>query len=222
MAEAIVTDPLEVALFPIPDAVAFPGTVMPLHVFEPRYRRLVHDCVNEGRMLGVSHTLKTIHRPSSNRTLEEALQSNQATYKPWPVFSGGHCRILETTPDGRIFATVTMRRRLVLLEELQSLPYRIVRCRELEDEQEETGNEETLRHIQRRIHDRLIEIVGTNGSSKTAQRLANPEWSDMAPGDYSFRIFQVLRFEADEMQAVLETRSATQRLELIWSLLGDA
>ena len=35
----------EVALFPIPDLVAFPGTVIPLHVFEPRYRKMVHDCV---------------------------------------------------------------------------------------------------------------------------------------------------------------------------------
>ena len=33
----------EVALFPIPDLVAFPGTVIPLHVFEPRYRKMVHD-----------------------------------------------------------------------------------------------------------------------------------------------------------------------------------
>ena len=29
---------LEVALFPIPNVVAFPGVVLPLHVFEPRYR----------------------------------------------------------------------------------------------------------------------------------------------------------------------------------------
>ena len=30
----------DIALFPIPNCVAFPGTVFPLHVFEPRYRSL--------------------------------------------------------------------------------------------------------------------------------------------------------------------------------------
>ena len=50
----------EVALFPIPDLVAFPGTVIPLHVFEPRYRKMVHDCVESGRKIGVCHTVKEL------------------------------------------------------------------------------------------------------------------------------------------------------------------
>ena len=78
---------IEVALFPIPDVVAFPGTVVPLHVFEPRYRQLVRDCVSNDRMVGVSHVVKTIHQPAANQTLEQALSSNQATYKPREVFS---------------------------------------------------------------------------------------------------------------------------------------
>jgi Lon protease-like protein len=31
---------VEVALFPIPDSVNFPGVPCPLHVFEPRYRKM--------------------------------------------------------------------------------------------------------------------------------------------------------------------------------------
>ena len=80
---------LQVALFPIPDVVAFPGTVLPLHVFEPRYRRLVNDCVSEDMMVGVSHVRKTIHEARKNQTVEEALSSNQATYQPREVFSAG-------------------------------------------------------------------------------------------------------------------------------------
>jgi len=29
----------EVAVFPLPGAVLFPGTLMPLHIFESRYRK---------------------------------------------------------------------------------------------------------------------------------------------------------------------------------------
>jgi Lon protease-like protein len=35
------------------DTVLFPGTVVPLHVFEPRYKELVGECLAEGRELGI-------------------------------------------------------------------------------------------------------------------------------------------------------------------------
>jgi Lon protease-like protein len=35
--------PRSVPVFPLPTLVFFPGTVVPLHVFEPRYRRMVRD-----------------------------------------------------------------------------------------------------------------------------------------------------------------------------------
>jgi len=35
--------PESVALFPLPNAVLFPGVPLPLHIFEPRYRAMVRD-----------------------------------------------------------------------------------------------------------------------------------------------------------------------------------
>ena len=35
-------------MFPL-GTVLFPGGVLPLHVFEPRYRQLVQDCLAAGR-----------------------------------------------------------------------------------------------------------------------------------------------------------------------------
>jgi Lon protease-like protein len=35
-------------LFPLPRVVFFPGTALPLHLFEPRYRRLAADCIDSG------------------------------------------------------------------------------------------------------------------------------------------------------------------------------
>lgn len=40
-------------LFPLPQTVLFPGAVLPLHVFEPRYKALVRDILNTHRMLSV-------------------------------------------------------------------------------------------------------------------------------------------------------------------------
>jgi Lon protease-like protein len=40
-----------VAVFPLPNLVLFPGTPLALHIFEPRYRDMLRDCLQEGRML---------------------------------------------------------------------------------------------------------------------------------------------------------------------------
>lgn len=43
----------EVPVFPLPDTVLFPGTLLPLHVFEPRYRKLLSACLDGDRRMGV-------------------------------------------------------------------------------------------------------------------------------------------------------------------------
>jgi Lon protease-like protein len=40
-----------IAVFPLPRVVLFPGTLLPLHVFEPRYRAMMHDCVTRERLV---------------------------------------------------------------------------------------------------------------------------------------------------------------------------
>jgi uncharacterized protein len=37
----------EIAIFPLPNCVLFPGVVQPLHIFEPRYRKMMADVVQE-------------------------------------------------------------------------------------------------------------------------------------------------------------------------------
>jgi len=41
------------AVFPLPSTVLFPGIVLPLHIFEPRYRDMVADALAGDKMLAV-------------------------------------------------------------------------------------------------------------------------------------------------------------------------
>jgi Lon protease-like protein len=41
------------AIFPLPDVVLFPGTALPLHVFEPRYVEMTRDVVAGSRRLAI-------------------------------------------------------------------------------------------------------------------------------------------------------------------------
>ena len=42
-----------IPLFPLPTTVFFPNTSLPLHIFEPRYRSMVADALNEEREIGM-------------------------------------------------------------------------------------------------------------------------------------------------------------------------
>ena len=213
-------DLMEVALFPIPNAVAFPGTVLPLHVFEPRYRRLVQECLEANRLLGVSHTAHTIHEPRPTQTVEEALSSNQATFAPREVFTAGRCELLQTLDDGRMLVQVHMAQRVVLLKEQQSLSYRIVSCRTLEDEP--LGDEAAARQQQESVHAILTQILRSQSpdDSEAIEVIEDPAWITMSPGEYSFRIFQLLRFDPDLMQEILEMTRPEARLGRLHQLFA--
>ena len=45
---------MELPLFPLKSVVLFPGMVLPLHIFEPRYRELIERCLTEGSPFGVT------------------------------------------------------------------------------------------------------------------------------------------------------------------------
>src|SRR3981081_685429 len=44
----------ELPIFPLP-IVLFPGAPQPLHIFEPRYRQLLQDCLAADRRFGITY-----------------------------------------------------------------------------------------------------------------------------------------------------------------------
>ncbi len=42
-----------VPIFPLPQTVFYPNTLLPLHIFEPRYRQMVADALEGGRKIGM-------------------------------------------------------------------------------------------------------------------------------------------------------------------------
>ena len=45
--------PEVIPVFPLPGAVLLPGTHLPLHIFEPRYRAMVEDAIGGDRLIGM-------------------------------------------------------------------------------------------------------------------------------------------------------------------------
>jgi Lon protease-like protein len=46
--------PQHVPLFPLPEVVLFPRTILPLHIFEPRYRKMIADALDGDRTVAVA------------------------------------------------------------------------------------------------------------------------------------------------------------------------
>ena len=45
--------PVSIPLFPLPNAILFPGLSLPLHIFEPRYREMATDAHNGSGLIGM-------------------------------------------------------------------------------------------------------------------------------------------------------------------------
>ena len=45
--------PNKISIFPLSQAIFFPGTILPLNIFEDRYIQLINDCMKENRMFGM-------------------------------------------------------------------------------------------------------------------------------------------------------------------------
>src|SRR5262245_65379871 len=61
---------MEIPLFPLPNLVLFPNIVVPLHIFEERYKLMINGCIDKDEPFGLvllqsgaeEETEDTIHR----------------------------------------------------------------------------------------------------------------------------------------------------------------
>jgi Lon protease-like protein len=112
---------IEAGLFPLPDAVLLPGTVLRLHVFEPRYRRLVADTLD---------SLGYIAVPRLEPGYEADYYGCPAIR---PVMGVGRIVEHERLEDGRFNIALLGVARMQLSRELRAEPYRVAEGRVLCD-----------------------------------------------------------------------------------------
>lgn len=128
--------PLLLPLFPLPDTVLFPGMPLPLHIFEPRYRRMVSDALTSDRRIGMA-----LLRPGWEETYEGAP----------PIYPIGCFGIIdqhERLNDGRYNIVLRAKARFRVLGEQEGEPYRVARVETLEDG---AGNEEALDGLRKKV-----------------------------------------------------------------------
>ncbi|ASP40930.1 carboligase [Bacterioplanes sanyensis] len=211
---------IELCLFPIPNCVTFPGTVFPLHVFEPRYRQMIQHCLDQQTPVAICHTQAVLSEGKPHESLQQSLNSNQATYQPYDVVSAGQCELLERTEDGRLYLNVHIDQRYRIIERTQALPYQIYSCEALADVEDSAEEQQESQLLKEKIMHRLAAI---GHDLEGVQRMLNsPEWQQKSPQAFSFQLFGMVRFDADILQHILEMTSAHARLNYTLQLLNQA
>ncbi len=209
---------VEISLFPIPGSVSLPFSKIPLHVFEPRYRKLIMDSVDAGRRVGIAHTIKKISESKIDpkSSLEERLNQNQGTYLSHQIFSAGFVKIIDTLPDGRIMVEILTDSRYQIISEKQEIPYKIVVCKTYNDDSQ--INDESEVKLRLDIDQILLNLVNDQDESLTTY-LKSKEWMDLTIEEFSFKIYSIIGFEPDVLQKVLELRSSLSRITFLKDIL---
>ena len=200
MFEVIDTESLAaLAIFPLPQCVLLPGALLPLHVFEPRYRALVGDALAGNHLLGIARL-----RPGY-----------EADYHGCPPVDDhlGVGRIIasEELPDGRYHVLLRgLCRARIEREDRGSHPYRRVCARALDDTESRRPAAVTAGHAQLiALCDRLSMSLEQGG-----EQLRQLVRAEAAPASCVDLVTAALVTDADDRQTLLEALDPADRIEL--------
>src|SRR2546425_7558047 len=104
-------------IFPLPGAVLLPHALVPLHIFEPRYRKMTQDCDAGLRVLALANI------PDDRAAAERPP-------RVLPAIGIGVLTRVDRLPDGRFNIVLRGVQRAVIERELPTAePYRLVPAR---------------------------------------------------------------------------------------------
>jgi Lon protease-like protein len=124
-------------LFPL-DVVLFPGTPLPLHIFEPRYKEMIGECLSQHRLFGVV------------RVIEQSLAEIGCTAEIITV--------VKEYPDGRLDLVTEGRQRFEVVRVNHERSFLQAEILMIDDEPGSPAQEATSRAVQ--LHSELLAIAG--------------------------------------------------------------
>jgi Lon protease-like protein len=135
-------------LFPL-EVVLFPGTPLPLHIFEPRYKEMISECLAEHRTFGVV------------RALEQGLADVGCTAEI--------ITIVKEYPDGRLDLVAEGRKRFEVVRVNQERSFLQAEVLMIADEPGSSSQTDSARAVA--LHSELLAIAGAQQDLSAADPL---------------------------------------------------
>jgi Lon protease-like protein len=193
--------PQEISIFPLANAVFFPNTILPLNIFELRYKKMVEDSLISNKIIGMIQT-----REVSNSKKPE-------------VFSVGCLGKIDThtkTADGRYLINLKGLIRFRILDEVEkNLPYRKFRvtCDEFLDDLEKI-----------KFNDK-IDVIHLIDKARKLFKIhhLSTDWKiveKVDPDQLVNSLSMICPFSVSEKQGLLEAKTLLERNVLINQIIN--
>jgi uncharacterized protein len=185
-----------IPLFPLPDVVLFPRVSLPLHIFEPRYRKMVADAMDGHRTIGM-----VLLRPGWEKDY----------YGRPPVFGSGcagRIEICEALPDGKYNIVLRGLSRFRVVEEHAGEPYRLATVEPRPEEEGETADLDGARR-------RVLAAIGKAADGPTVMVLN----SDLPHAVFVDALSQSLPLTGLERQSLLDCDTVSARYARLLEIL---
>ena len=190
----------ELPLFPLPDVVLFPRDVLPLHIFESRYRMMLQSVLEDDRRFGVVRWDPTSQSMASIGCCAEVPQH-------------------QTGDDGRSNIVTLGQQRFRILDVVRETPYRTAMVSWIEDEP--VDNSTQLGDLSKSVEQALRDVVELTGKLTNSQASLPDDLPDL-PRELSFWIGAHLGGPvAEQQQALLELTNTHERLTLEYDMLDE-
>lgn len=179
-------------LFPL-NTVLFPGAILNLHVFEPRYRQMISECLDANEAFGVV-------------LIREGQVTGDADVMPHEVGTTAEICDVTPLPAGRYYISTTGRRRFKIQDVVSRDPYLLVEVEYLEEELDDRGAVgELTDEVRGEFREYLRLLVEFSGTSAEFEVPSDPV-------DASFLIGDALQVADTMKQRLLELSNTEQRL----------
>ena len=190
----------ELPLFPLPDVVLFPQEVLPLHIFEPRYRMLLRTAMDGDQRFGV------VRWDPQTQTMAEVGCCAEIL----------HC---QTQEDDRSNIVTMGQQRFRVLDIVREAPFRVGLVSWIEDEPD--ANHAELNALAGNVGQALRDVVELTGKLIGKPASLPNDLPDL-PRELSFWIGAHLGGPvADHQQALLEITDTGERLRQEYELLDQ-
>jgi Lon protease-like protein len=188
--------PTRLPLFPL-SVVLFPGTPLPLHIFEPRYHQMLADCLASDRRFGIT-----------------PMAAQQGAPEAGTVGCTAEVRVNQELPDGRSNIVVLGGDRFVVADLLdEPVPYHVAMVQTFDDDPGTLPDEGRAARL-REEFTRYAVLVRELSD-------ADPEKPDL-PDEalpLSFHVAAGIEVEAPIKQRLLAERSTARRVEALLVVL---
>ena len=188
-------------LFPLP-LVLFPGVPLPLHIFEPRYREMLADCLAADRRFGIVFTPE-----DSSDAPDRGAVGCIAVIQNTESLADGRSNIIVVGEDRFAIARLVTGVRPYLLGE-------VVTYADLEESPEPLGS------LARQLR-AVFERVGRAARTLADDRDPLPTLPE-DPAALSFTIASLIDLDPEGRQRLLASRSPLARLRELDALLSPA